>query len=305
MTFPFSAFSSLPPELQALVFEISTDTDPKNAPNVSLVSRSAAAWVHPRVFHTIPIRGFYSLCSEQLKPPDFLRLHVKRMCLTFNASSVKEVTHILPTCNSIVDLAFWFIWPSENSIASSGTTDDALKRSIAHVLSTTHRSRVQTAPPHRTRKRPDGKVARLVHNSYPSENYLLGLVKWDIPYSRSIPPTPNRANPFLHCLDPIRTRNTRKVDLASFIEAKPSSYYRANRQRPYTYRCRDRICGGCGWRRFGRGMGGPAWGWQVEVGGRGSGEETMAQQKKKDRRGKRRRSFFVISRSHAEREMTR
>jgi hypothetical protein len=38
------SFSSLPSELQANIFELAVDNDPKDAPNLSLVSRNVAVW---------------------------------------------------------------------------------------------------------------------------------------------------------------------------------------------------------------------------------------------------------------------
>ncbi|KAH6877407.1 hypothetical protein BKA70DRAFT_215515 [Coprinopsis sp. MPI-PUGE-AT-0042] len=126
------SFSSLPLELQAHIFELATDLDFTNAPNLSLVSRSAANWVHPRMFHTVAIQSPPSLRSIQLKPPEFLRLHVKCLCVTLHSISMEEASQILSFCTGVVDLAFWLSW----TFQSSGTKiDDSLKTSLAHAIS--------------------------------------------------------------------------------------------------------------------------------------------------------------------------
>ncbi|KAH6902050.1 hypothetical protein BKA70DRAFT_678961 [Coprinopsis sp. MPI-PUGE-AT-0042] len=128
MAFPFTC---LPPELQAHIFELSVDGDPENAPNLSPVSRSAATWVHPRMFHTIAIQVLPSLRSLQLKSSEFLHLHVKRLCITFDSMSMDDASNILSTCTGVVDLAFWLAWP-EGKDATSTVID---KPSMARVLS--------------------------------------------------------------------------------------------------------------------------------------------------------------------------
>ncbi|KAH6902031.1 hypothetical protein BKA70DRAFT_678635 [Coprinopsis sp. MPI-PUGE-AT-0042] len=126
MTFPFS---SLPPELQALTFELAADGDPENASNLSLVSRSTATWVQPRMFHTIVLQTPSSAHSLQLKSSDFLHLHVKRLCITFDSMSMEEASAVLSTCTGIVDLAFWLAWLEVESI------DSSTKASMARVIS--------------------------------------------------------------------------------------------------------------------------------------------------------------------------
>ncbi|KAH6903352.1 hypothetical protein BKA70DRAFT_606385 [Coprinopsis sp. MPI-PUGE-AT-0042] len=129
MAFPFS---DLPPELQALIFELATDIDPDNSPNLSLVSRGAATWVHPRMFHTIAIQALPSLRSLQRKPSEFLHLHVKRLCITFDSMSMDDASNILSTCTGVVDLAFWLAWPEDSNINNVNVADKLL---MARVLS--------------------------------------------------------------------------------------------------------------------------------------------------------------------------
>ncbi|KAH6902029.1 hypothetical protein BKA70DRAFT_1308061 [Coprinopsis sp. MPI-PUGE-AT-0042] len=143
MAFPFS---SLPPELQAHIFELAADGDHINAPNLSLVSRSAATWVHPRMFHTVSIQNQYSLRSLQLKSCEFLRLYVKRMCITYGAMTMEEASQILSTCTDIVDLAFWLAWPSESTTGIA--FDIKRKASIARSLSQLPLQRVEITYEH-------------------------------------------------------------------------------------------------------------------------------------------------------------
>ncbi|KAH6902028.1 hypothetical protein BKA70DRAFT_1308060 [Coprinopsis sp. MPI-PUGE-AT-0042] len=134
------SFSSLPLELQAHIFELATDLDYTNAPNLSLVSRSATNWVHPRMFHTVAVQSPTTLRSIQLKPPEFLRLHVKRLCLSLHSISMEEARQILSIYTGVVDLAFWLAWPFE----SGGTTiDETLKTSLAHAISQLPLQRVE------------------------------------------------------------------------------------------------------------------------------------------------------------------
>ncbi|KAH6902033.1 hypothetical protein BKA70DRAFT_1405349, partial [Coprinopsis sp. MPI-PUGE-AT-0042] len=128
MTF---SFSSLPPELQALIFELATDGDPENAPNLSLVSRSAAEWVQPRMFHTIVLQTPSSAHSLQLKSLELLYLHGKRLCVTYGSMSMDEANIVLSICTGVVDLAFWLSWPEGDSIGT--TTVD--KSTMALALS--------------------------------------------------------------------------------------------------------------------------------------------------------------------------
>ncbi|KAH6902048.1 hypothetical protein BKA70DRAFT_678931 [Coprinopsis sp. MPI-PUGE-AT-0042] len=129
MAFPFS---DLPPELQALIFELAADGDSKNALNLSLVSRSAAEWVQPRMFHTVVLQTPSSAHSLQLKSPEFIHLHVKRLCITYSSMSMDEANIVLSTCTGVVDLAFWLAWPEANSNSNPPTVD---KPTIARALS--------------------------------------------------------------------------------------------------------------------------------------------------------------------------
>ncbi|KAH6902042.1 hypothetical protein BKA70DRAFT_1308128 [Coprinopsis sp. MPI-PUGE-AT-0042] len=128
MTF---SFSDLPPELQALIFEVATDGDPENAPNLSLVSRSAAEWVQPRMFHIVVLQTPSSVHSLQLESPEFLHLHVKRLCITFGSVTMDDASAILSICTGTVDLAFWLAYP-EGSNTSNANVD---KPSMARVVS--------------------------------------------------------------------------------------------------------------------------------------------------------------------------
>ncbi|KAH6877410.1 hypothetical protein BKA70DRAFT_1127608 [Coprinopsis sp. MPI-PUGE-AT-0042] len=143
MAFPFS---SLPPELQALIFEVAADGDLENSSNLSLVSRSAATWqtnlphyssstrVQPRMFHTIVLQTPSSAHSLQLKSPDFRHLHVKRLCITFDSMSMEQASAVLSTCTGIVDLAFWLAWLEGESI-SIGNSTAVDRPSMARVIS--------------------------------------------------------------------------------------------------------------------------------------------------------------------------
>jgi hypothetical protein len=84
------------------------------------------------------IQKLSTMESIQLKPADFLGLHVKRMCITCNAIVMEEATHILSICTNIVDLAFWlspFVNSSGKDIPALGPGSGAQDTPIAHVLS--------------------------------------------------------------------------------------------------------------------------------------------------------------------------
>jgi hypothetical protein len=89
------------------------------------------------MFHTIVIDKNSHLVSIHLKPSDFLCLHVRRVCITFDAISMARASEFLSTCASIVDLAFWLAWPRENEysvhISRSVLPKDKIPR--ARVLS--------------------------------------------------------------------------------------------------------------------------------------------------------------------------
>jgi hypothetical protein len=75
------------------------------------------------------------MASIQLKPADFLRVHVKRMCIVFNSILMEEAIHILSFCTNIVDLAFW-LSPSTGigGIDAGASGGGAQDTAIAHVI---------------------------------------------------------------------------------------------------------------------------------------------------------------------------
>ncbi|KAH6902054.1 hypothetical protein BKA70DRAFT_1435645 [Coprinopsis sp. MPI-PUGE-AT-0042] len=83
------------------------------------------------MFHTVVLQTPSSVHSLQLKSPDFLHLHGKRLCLTFGSMSMDDASTILSICTGIIDLAFCLSWPEGND--TSNTTVD--KPSMAWTLS--------------------------------------------------------------------------------------------------------------------------------------------------------------------------
>jgi hypothetical protein len=94
------------------------------------------------MFHTVSIQSLFSFNSVQLKPPEFLRVHVKRLCLTFGAISMDAASEVLSTCESLVDLAFWLGWSS----GRRRTTPNIDKSTMAHVISQLPRLRRAELP---------------------------------------------------------------------------------------------------------------------------------------------------------------
>lgn len=124
----------LPGELQAYIFELAADGDWDNAPNLALVSSSAATWVQPRIFHTVVLQTTSSrlakvaLDSVMLKSPEFLGLNVKRLCITFGSIVIPDAGRIISACTGVTELALWVPWsfPSKDQ--------PVVQRQVIHPL---------------------------------------------------------------------------------------------------------------------------------------------------------------------------
>ncbi|KAH6917797.1 hypothetical protein BKA70DRAFT_1554005 [Coprinopsis sp. MPI-PUGE-AT-0042] len=144
-TFPFS---SLPEEIQGCIFEIAVDGNRGDALNLSLVSRTAAAWVLPCIFRQVILSpnpdsrwpGTMLPRDLEQKPKDFLAAHVKRLCMAHTSISLTGAVGLLASCAGLVDLAIWIefttrCYDSDEELPS-GQKDEDEKRAIEFFQNT-------------------------------------------------------------------------------------------------------------------------------------------------------------------------
>ncbi|KAH6915779.1 hypothetical protein BKA70DRAFT_469960 [Coprinopsis sp. MPI-PUGE-AT-0042] len=139
-TFTPLPFASLPEELQGYIFELAADGDPKDAPDLMLVSHLAAAWVRPRIFREAVVsssRRFpFASESKKLLGPEAKRLlppHLRRLCVAWRSLTLKEVLQVVPTFEHLVDLAVWIEFPRTERLPFDVRTDEEL---VAQVFGT-------------------------------------------------------------------------------------------------------------------------------------------------------------------------
>ncbi|KAH6877412.1 hypothetical protein BKA70DRAFT_1346337, partial [Coprinopsis sp. MPI-PUGE-AT-0042] len=73
-----------------------------SSPSKILTLYSSSTRVQPRMFHTIVLQTPSSVNSLQLKSPEFLHLHGKRLCLTFGSINTGNTTVDKPSMARVV-----------------------------------------------------------------------------------------------------------------------------------------------------------------------------------------------------------
>ncbi|KAH6917794.1 hypothetical protein BKA70DRAFT_1245309 [Coprinopsis sp. MPI-PUGE-AT-0042] len=129
-------FSSLPEELQCHIFEDAVDEDPEGAWDLALVSRSAAAWVQPRIFREVVLSlnphsrqpGQILLRDLQTKPDQFLAAHLKRLCMPYESISLEAAVQLLTPCIGVVDLAMWIEFGTWGELPDGQAEEDEKER---------------------------------------------------------------------------------------------------------------------------------------------------------------------------------
>ncbi|KAJ7856788.1 hypothetical protein B0H13DRAFT_1641286 [Mycena leptocephala] len=112
-------YSSLPPELERVIFEISALSRPIDIPNLMLIAWRVKEWVEPLLYRIVllssslksrEIPGFPVFTADILlrviasKPPGFLQNAVRHLLLDYQAGQPSDVDAIFMACNRVTNL---------------------------------------------------------------------------------------------------------------------------------------------------------------------------------------------------------
>ncbi|KAJ7914453.1 hypothetical protein B0H13DRAFT_2002713, partial [Mycena leptocephala] len=112
-------YSSLPLELERVIFEVSALSRPIDIPNLMLIAWRVKEWVEPLLYRVVllssslksrKISGFPVFTADILlrviasKPPGFLQNAVRNLLLDYQAGQPSDVDAIFMACNRVTNL---------------------------------------------------------------------------------------------------------------------------------------------------------------------------------------------------------
>ncbi|KAJ7150511.1 hypothetical protein C8R43DRAFT_1006007 [Mycena crocata] len=100
--------TSLPFELERVIFELAAWQYPETVLTLILVARRVCIWIEPLLYHVLVVnrKDGWLIRIIQSKSPEFLCQHVHHLALS-NGITRSELTLMLSMCTNLEDLALW------------------------------------------------------------------------------------------------------------------------------------------------------------------------------------------------------